>query len=169
MSPCPHQGGTQGAKESISNDGLFYSNTKSDSYLGETLLSECREQGDCHFIVTSFTLSAIFLTATLTPFVLRTSPQIQQNSSFEHSNFLCCSCGRLGGGQIKMPALYAGICSHNSLIYFQTTSGLRTIQIRATPVMAPATRPLVTAMTAVPTTGSIRGSVNTDKTAWLTQ
>jgi hypothetical protein len=78
MSPCPHQGGTQGAKESISNDGLFYSNTKSDSYLGETLLSECREQGDCHFIVTSFTLSAIFLTATLTPFVLRASPQIQK-------------------------------------------------------------------------------------------
>src|SRR5215216_4129730 len=64
----------------------------------------------------------------------------------------------------------AGIYSHKQYeIKFQTTSGLRTIQIRASPVIAPATKPLVTAMTVVLTAGAMRGSVNSDRTAWLAQ
>ena len=41
----------------------------------------------------------------------------------------------------------------------QTLSGARTIQTNASPVMAPATNPLVTAMTVVLTAGGIRPPV----------
>lgn len=39
----------------------------------------------------------------------------------------------------------------------QATSGLRTIRIRAIPVIAPATNPLVTAITVVPSAGAMEG------------
>jgi hypothetical protein len=53
---------------------------------------------------------------------------------------------------------------------FQTLSGPRTIQINAMPVIAPATNPLVTAITVVLTVGAIDGPLrNKGKTAWLAQ
>src|SRR5690606_32037307 len=58
--------------------------------------------------------------------------------------------------------------SHYS-IYFQATSGLRTIQMSASPVIAPATSPVVTAFTVVPTAGAMTGSRSKARVPRLTQ